>query len=269
MEKKYPCILIDDQIEDLELMRSILAGSSLLRVTQAFRKFEEAEAYLREESTDLIVSDIELLQDNQLVYNCLHELPAGIPICLVSGYPVFAARSFSYVRDNPDVIGILNKPFTPSLSSELETLFLQYLEHRHSPQGSALEKERLLQRAKTCKLRLYKQKDLGPQISSSLPYTNIIMAFYERSCRGLVIHTKVSPKPFYLPGTNLKDCFTELEKQCPGLFCCVGRSAFVNVLNVTLNGNCLIPKKPYDANRQLAVRLPARFPKENLSRFTN
>lgn len=113
MEKKYPCILIDDQIEDLELMRSILAGSSLLRVTQAFRKFEEAEAYLREESNDLIVSDIELLQDNQLVYNCLHELPAGIPICLVSGYPVFAARSFSYVRDNPDVIGILNKPFTP------------------------------------------------------------------------------------------------------------------------------------------------------------
>ncbi len=269
MPHRIHCILIDDDPAVLSPMQNILHQSAQFHVDKCFTSIENALAYLQTHQPDLIISDIEFPQQD-LAYYRLKEFPDNIPLCLISGYPVYVAQSYPFLRDKASTIGILTKPFTPALMQVLETLYNQYKQRQERQQQDSYQTEQLIRAANEHKLKLFKLKDNQSIVPVGIPIANIIMAFPNRTFRGLTVYCRYFPKPFVLPNTTLKECFEDIESRCPGLCIPIGRSGIANLLNVTTECDTIIPQNRNYATTKLSLPIPVRLQrdiKEKIQQF--
>ena len=100
MPHRIHCILIDDDPAVLSPMQNILHQSAQFHVDKCFTSIDNALAYLQTHQPDLIISDIEFPQQD-LAYYRLKEFPDDIPLCLISGYPVYVAQSYPFCETKP------------------------------------------------------------------------------------------------------------------------------------------------------------------------
>lgn len=173
MPHRIHCILIDDDPAVLSPMQNILHQSAQFHVDKCFTSIDNALAYLQTHQPDLIISDIEFPQQD-LAYYRLKEFPDDIPLCLISGYPVYVAQSYPFLRDKASTIGILTKPFTPALMQVLETLYNQYKQRQERQQQDSYQTEQLIRAANEHKLKLFKLKDNQSIVPVGIPIANII-----------------------------------------------------------------------------------------------
>ena len=261
MFHKIHCILIDDDLQALFAMKDTFNKSDSFQVEGTFNTIDEALAYLQDHRPDLVVSDIEF-PHQQLAYHRIAEFPDDIPLCLISGYPVYMGQSLPLIRDKASVIGILNKPLTPNLLQVLLNLYNGHKQRQGEHSREYCQTAQMLQNAQEQKLTLYRKKDDDSLVPAHIPVSHLIMAMPERLFRGLIVYCHYSPKPFILPNTTLTEFFEEIDSLCPGLCLRIGRTGIVNLLNTTTEGKNIISRNQTYSTEKLKLSIPVRLQQE-------
>lgn len=259
MSRKIHCILIDDDPQAMLAMKDIFNKSDFFHVDDSFNNIDNALAYLQNHRPDLIISDIEFPRQ-QLTYHLIAEFPDNIPLCLISGYPVYVGQSFPFVREKASVIGTLNKPLTPKLLQVLLNLYDKYKQRQETNNQEYSHTTQLLQNAQEQKLTFYRMKDGHSLVPVRIPISQLIMASPNRLFRGLTVHCLYSPKPFIMPNTTIGELYEEIDRLCPGICLRIGRSGIANLLNTTTDGfKNIIPRNPTYATEKLRIAIPVRL----------
>ena len=97
------CIIIDENIEDLNLIDLKLKQFSNLQVVERFSNFIDAKLYITKNSVDLIIIEIGVEHEN--CFSFLDSLTENLKIIFTSYNTEFAFRSFNY-----NCIDYLKKP---------------------------------------------------------------------------------------------------------------------------------------------------------------
>ena len=163
---KMNCIIIDENIEDLNLIDLKLKQFSNLQVVEKFSNFIDAKLYIVKNSVDLIIIEIGVEHEN--CFSFLDSLTENLKIIFTSYNTEFAFRSFNY-----NCIDYLKKPIQDDRLKKSIKKIIKQSSNKHN--GNHIYVKSKLKKRKIYLTDIKWIEALGDYIKLITPSENIVI----------------------------------------------------------------------------------------------